>query len=200
MIQVIEKSWNGHCKYCSIHDLLRDVAIHEAKEDKFFTVLLKKEDYRQRAASVARRASLLYTSSTEYSIGSPSMRSLLCFGQTVLNYKGFRLLKVITIEGVDLANVEITCEVWLEGLIHLRYLGFRYCEELPYGLGSVSFNSLKNLETLDFKGTHLSKLNPSVWQIPTLRRGFSIRNTRAVKVGSPSKSANLTMGELSKDS
>ncbi|XP_078152827.1 putative disease resistance RPP13-like protein 3 [Carex rostrata] len=43
LIQVTKKSWNGYCKYCSMHDLLRDLAIRKAMDENFFTVFSKKK-------------------------------------------------------------------------------------------------------------------------------------------------------------
>jgi hypothetical protein len=158
-----------------MHDLLRDLAIHEARETNFFTVYSKAEDGGQLVAKPARRAALQFCSSATHDIQPKHTRSLLFFGQCIMNYQGFKLLRVLTIERVCMSEKETKYEGGLESLINLRYLGLRYCE-LPHGFFDFSFNSLKNLETLDLKGTKTSEdveTNYSLWQMPTLRHVIS---------------------------
>ncbi|KAJ4757512.1 Disease resistance protein RPP13 [Rhynchospora pubera] len=44
LVQVIKKSWDGKCKTCRVHDLVREMAIQEAREENFFTVFTKEDD------------------------------------------------------------------------------------------------------------------------------------------------------------
>ncbi|KAJ1698749.1 hypothetical protein LUZ63_007261 [Rhynchospora breviuscula] len=168
LVEVIKKSWNGNCKLCSMHDLIRDMAIHEASEENIFTVFSKAEDANQLVPEIVRRATLQYTT-PKFGIRSTNIRSLLFFGQCISDYSGFILLRALTIEHVDL-NGQIINKGWLKGLIHLRYLGVRYCKLSDDVFEHISFSSLKNLETLDFKETELlSESLLSLWEIPTLR-------------------------------
>ncbi|XP_078154112.1 putative disease resistance RPP13-like protein 3 isoform X2 [Carex rostrata] len=181
LIQVTEKSWNGYCKYCSIHDLLRDLAIHKAKEDNFFTIFSKEyEDVNQLATRKPHRAALQFCTLTKDGVYSENTRSLLCFfseisstndsGFRLLNYSGFRLLRVLTMEHVD--TREFTGSDWLKGLMHLRYLGLRYCYIQPKIFKKISLN---NLETVDLKYSHIfdDKEEATDWSsdvvIPNLR-------------------------------
>ncbi|XP_078158110.1 putative disease resistance RPP13-like protein 3 [Carex rostrata] len=159
LIQVTKKSWNGYCKYCNMHDLLRDLAITKAKEGNFFTVFSKEgEDVNQLPAIKPRRAALQFSTLTQNGVYSVNTRSLLCFGFgrysskdcgfSKLNYSGFSLLRVLTLQSVDMTK--FTQRQWPKGLVHLRYLGLRDCQ-IPEDLfKKFSFN---NLETIDLKGS-----------------------------------------------
>ncbi|KAF3325379.1 disease resistance protein RPP13-like protein [Carex littledalei] len=151
LIQVTQKSWNGYCKYCRMHDLLRDLAIQKAKEKNFFTVFSKTEkDVNNLAASEPHRVALQSFTHIKDGIFSENTRSLLCFGNKYapddgfikLNYSGFRLLRVLNFEGVNLTEFR----QWPKHLIHLRYLGLRYCRIPPDMFKNFSFC---NLETID---------------------------------------------------
>ncbi|XP_078150602.1 disease resistance protein RPP13-like [Carex rostrata] len=169
LIQVTKKSWNGYCKYCSMHDLLRDLAIHKAKEENFFTVFSKaEENVNQLAARKPRRAALQFCTLTEDGVYSENTCSLLCFGEEVrgvrnnngfrlfpvskvcgfskLNYSCFSLLRVLTLQNVDMTK--FTPRQWPKGLIHLTYLGLRECRIPQDIFKKFTFN---NLETIDFE-------------------------------------------------
>ncbi|KAJ1704211.1 hypothetical protein LUZ63_003990 [Rhynchospora breviuscula] len=69
LVQVIEKSWDGKCKKCGVHDLVRDMAIHEAREENFFTVFTKEDDEIQFSAQKVRRASAMLQCSPPTNFG-----------------------------------------------------------------------------------------------------------------------------------
>ncbi|XP_078158116.1 putative disease resistance RPP13-like protein 3 [Carex rostrata] len=158
LIQVTKKSWNGYCKYCTMHDLLRDLAITKAKEENFFTVFSKEgEDVNQLPAIKPRRAALQFSTLTQNGVYSKNTRSLLCFGFGLssndcgfrkLNYSGFSLLRVLTLQSVVMTK--FTQRQWLKGLVHLRYLGLRDCWIRRDLFKKFSFY---NLETIDLKGS-----------------------------------------------
>ncbi|KAJ1704206.1 hypothetical protein LUZ63_003985 [Rhynchospora breviuscula] len=186
LVQVIKKSWDLKCKTCRVHDLVRDMAIQEAREENFFTVFTKEDDEIQFSAEKVRRAMLQCSPPTNFDIHSINARSLLLFRpyEYKLNNRGFRLLKVLSIERVNFRDKKMIHKSWLEGLIHLRYLGFRSCR-LSSEFLRISFSNLKNLETVDFKGTSFKlpdriceKLHyswqgnyyfHSLWKVPSLR-------------------------------
>ncbi|XP_078170165.1 putative disease resistance RPP13-like protein 3 [Carex rostrata] len=177
LVQVTEKSWTDNYKYCSMHILLRDLAIHQAKEENFFTIFSTAEDGKRLASIKPRRAAVQFCTPMEHGAYSENTRSLVYFGFApnssnyngfrVLNYTGFRLLRVLTIEGVKMKKFSS------RDLIHLRYLGIRYCTIGPKIFGK---NSFYNLETIDFKGTHLDHSKETTHRfdaiIPTLRHVY----------------------------
>ncbi|XP_078159291.1 putative disease resistance RPP8-like protein 2 [Carex rostrata] len=163
LIQVTKKSWNGYCKYCNMHDLLRDLAITKAKEENFFTVFSKEgEDVNQLPAIKPRRVALQFSTLTHDGVYSKNTRSLLCFGFgqssledcgfSKLNYSGFSLLRVLTLQSVDMT--EFTQRQWPKSVVHLRYLGLRDCQ-IPNDLFKKF--SFYNLETIDLKGSNPKK-------------------------------------------
>ncbi|XP_078159340.1 disease resistance protein RPP13-like [Carex rostrata] len=176
LIQVTKKSWNGYCKYCSVHDLLRDLAIRKAKDEKFFTVFSKEEDVNNLAASKPCRAALQFCTPKENDIYSENTHSLLCFGRIsshdsgfgLLNYIGFGLLRVLTMESIDMTT--FTRRQWSKGLIHLRYLGLRECK-IPHDIFKQF--SFPNLETIDLNESEVDSdektLDLCDVVIPTLR-------------------------------
>ncbi|XP_078159336.1 putative disease resistance RPP13-like protein 3 isoform X2 [Carex rostrata] len=182
LIQVTKKSWNGYCKYCSIHDLLRDLAICKAKDENFLTVFSKEDDVNNLAASESCRAALQFCTPTEDGIYSENTNSLLCFGFGqfssdnsgfgLLNYSGSGLLQVLTLERVDMTT--FTRRHWSKGLIHLRYLGLRDCF-VPHDIFKQF--SFPNLETIDLYGSEVDneeeRLNLCDVVIPTLRHVYA---------------------------
>ncbi|XP_078158847.1 disease resistance protein RPP13-like [Carex rostrata] len=186
LIQVTKKSWNGYCKYCNMHDLLRDLAITKAKEENFFTVFSKEgEDVNQLSAIKPRRAALQFSTLTQDGVYSENTRSLLCFGFgrysskdcgfSKLNYSGFSVLRVLTLQSVDMR--QFTQRQWPKGLVHLRYLGLRNCQ-IPNDLFKKF--SFYNLETIDLKGSISERFIVLDVLIPTLKHvygnwGFDFR-------------------------
>ncbi|XP_078166174.1 putative disease resistance protein At1g59780 [Carex rostrata] len=182
LIEVTEKSWNNCCKYYSMHVLLRDLAICKAKEENFFTIFSKEEeDINQLVAINPHRAALQFCTLTEDGVYSENTRSLFCFGLgknssddcgfSKLNFSGFRLLRVLTLEHV---NMEEFAQIqWPKDLIHLRYLGLRCCYIPQEIINKISFY---NLETIDFKGSALVSSNETTdlcnVVIPTLRHVY----------------------------
>ncbi|XP_078153852.1 disease resistance protein RPP13-like [Carex rostrata] len=183
LIQVTKNFWNGYCKYCTIHDLLRDLAIQKAKEENFFTVFSKAEaDINQLATIKPHRVALQFCTLTKDGVSSENTSSLLCFGFGklskndcgfgLLNYSAFRLLRVLSLERVDMTN--FAQRLWLKGLKHLKYLGFRNCHIREDIFQNVS---LYNLETIDLEGSSVDSQHIDLGDvvIPTLRHLYGSR-------------------------
>ncbi|XP_078154269.1 disease resistance protein RPP13-like [Carex rostrata] len=160
MVEVSSRYTDGSIKYCRVHNLLRDLAEHEAEEDNFITVFSKGQGLHQPTST--RRNSLQFCSSELMKDIHPKTRSFLFFGELLPNFSEFRLLKVIHIESVQ-ESIELR---GLNRLINLKYLGFRNCKYLH--VESRSFGRLLNLETLDLQGTPMEP-HSSLWKIGTLR-------------------------------
>ncbi|XP_058114635.1 probable disease resistance RPP8-like protein 4 [Magnolia sinica] len=144
MIQLAKRNSSGGIKSCRIHDLLRDLSISEAKEDKFLQVHREKGD--ALSAFTARRLAIYdnaLSECTNLKSYNPRLRSLLTYTKVdeKFPYTGFKLLRVL-----DLHNVRIKkLPSGIGALIHLRYLGFTntLLKRLPSSIGN-----LHNLQTL----------------------------------------------------
>jgi hypothetical protein len=170
-----------------MHDLLRDLAITKAEEKNFLTVFSKQDgDVNQLAEKNPFRAALQFCTPTQDGVYSKNTLSLICFGfgkfgqfisykfdYRKLNYSGFRLLRVLTLERVDM--VKYTQPQWLQGLADLRYLGLRGCRYLPDIFEKFS----NNLETIDLKGSIIAYGGKGTRDlcdvvIPTLRHVYGV--------------------------
>ncbi|XP_078165492.1 putative disease resistance RPP13-like protein 3 [Carex rostrata] len=178
MIQVSSRHVNGSIKCFQVHDLLRDLAMHKAREENFVMVFSEESDSKKPNKEIRRasfhslkygddnfhlRNNLLYL---EYA------RSLLLFGEygwspIPANFRKFRLLKVLVLEGVE--NHDVDLVRGLEKLVHLKYLGLRGCH-IP--ISKCSFHCMKALETLDMREILIygdGEVPDGIWSIDTLR-------------------------------
>ncbi|KAJ4788031.1 Nbs-lrr resistance protein [Rhynchospora pubera] len=184
LVQVSSRHANGSLKDCRLHDLLRDLAIHEGMKENFVLVFPKPHDNVSHLDRVTRRASLQSNCAEFIEYVSPTTRSLFWFGQgkDIPMYSEFKLLRILII--VNVSEIELR---GLDRLIHLKYLGIRYCSRLKFS-NDCSLGRLKNLETLDLRETFLSNDIPiGLWTIGTLRHAKC--GTRLVR--GPSASADL---------
>jgi hypothetical protein len=176
MVQVSSRSTNGSIKYIQVHDLLRDLAIHEAEQENFVKIFsqasaldLKKPNGRIRRASIQDRDQI-NTQFMKY-LGA-STRSLLLFmsekREVRLQCSNFRLLKVLELVGVhSFSNVEYILKL-SHDLIHLKYLGIRNSK---IKVSSLPFHRMRNLETLNVEYNNSGESNnvDALWRIATLR-------------------------------
>ncbi|KAJ4782122.1 Disease resistance protein RPP8 [Rhynchospora pubera] len=191
MVQEAVRSPNGLIKYFKVHDLIRELAIKLSREKKFHTVFPKAKGVHQ--SDSAYRRVLLESCGTQFwkseNVGKMSQktRSLIWFGQennlfnlwpsppclhkkenNLPKFAEFRLLTVLEIVNVKMSKC--TELKGLDRLIHLKYLGFKDCENIEIDCRCFS-GRMKNLETLDLRSIHLKDFMPptDIWTIDTLR-------------------------------
>lgn len=186
MVQVVKRRSDGSVKILRVHDLIRDLCILEAKEDRFLDVHSTED---QTASSASRRVALFhYSTEVLESLNSSCwhLRTLLGFNVYAsdhlvkLRLHGLKLLRVIDLDGAPIR--ELPKEI--KSVIHLRYLGLRNTglSEIP-----ATIADLCCLETLDVRNTLVHSLPDAFWKIRTLRhacfssRGASLRNICAAK-------------------
>ena len=183
MIQVAEKRYNGKIKTCRIHDLLRDLAMSEAKECKFLEILDSTNIDTSMTTRAARRISV-HSSLEEYlklRHPNPHFRSMLSFSrvqeflwrdQWKLLFMSLKLLRVLDLER---AQIQVLPNEIRE-LVHLRYLGLKGTglQRLP-----SSINYFSNLQTLDIRGSKVSRFSVQLWEMPGLRHLY-LENTSIV--------------------
>ncbi|XP_043707670.1 putative disease resistance protein At1g50180 isoform X2 [Telopea speciosissima] len=168
MVQSSRRSSVG-IKTCRIHDMLRNLSISEAMEDKFLDIR-QIIDFESpvRAHRLIVYGDLRKYISLNHNCPTRYLRSIFCHN-TQLYYEnfsrrhwrflcgGFRLLRVL-----DLPQLEITeLPHEIGEMIHLRFLGLRgnYLTSLP-----TTICNLINLQTLDIKPTYA--LAPCMQDIP----------------------------------
>ncbi|KAF8410910.1 hypothetical protein HHK36_003447 [Tetracentron sinense] len=171
MIQVAEKRFDGGIKTCRIHDLLRDLAISEGKECKFFDIA---ENMYGGTSTARTRRLTVHSNLSKYvsmSHSNPHLHSLLRISHTEESLRRdqwkflCQSLKLLRVLDLECAIVRILPKEIGE-LIHLRYLGLRRTglQRLPSSIGN-----LRNLQTLDMRSTKISRVPSEVWKMQQLR-------------------------------
>ncbi|KAK4433080.1 putative late blight resistance proteinR1B-16 [Sesamum alatum] len=177
LVLVTKRKTNGKIKSCSIHDLVRDLCIRIAHEEKFLHRyigdILPTSIRHQRRINFAR----CDLRSLEYMYGSTT-RTIICFhcrnsGSSQLSlFRNFRLLRVLDV--VNSVGLKLLPEV-LE-LFHLRYLAVNHRMKFPNAI-----SNLQNLQTLIIHpGKAFKSYEPfrihlplKIWRIPQLRHMVS---------------------------
>ena len=175
LVLVTKKKSDGRIKSCSLHDLMRDLCIKKAHEEKFLMNLSSRNvtnfisvegKNNQRRVSVTPSSlphfSKIYCLST--------MHTILCFHRiSVANtLERFRLLRVLDARDVYVSSLPDE----LFDLFHLVYLAIYYLG----GLASA-ISKLRSLQTLHLRAknewklfrSHCVCLPPEIWMMPQLR-------------------------------
>ncbi|XP_072988862.1 probable disease resistance RPP8-like protein 2 [Typha latifolia] len=182
MVQVAQRSSSlSGVKACRVHDLLRDLALSEAKEDGFLAV---HQNGTNDEPFEARRAALHNNEIVDLRrLTTPNLRSILSFGSSnPQGVEGFKLLKVMELNGARHLR-HLPEEI--KYMVHLRYLGLRHSRlrQLPSSIGR-----LRSLQTLDVRDTKISCVPDPVWGIKVLRH---VHISRKKLVFGPPPSADL---------
>jgi hypothetical protein len=181
MVQVSSRDIDGSIRYLRVHDILRDLAIQKAKENKFLVVCSNQADWELPHCREARRVAVHYSNFNEsmQQYANPNLRSLLIFTDSKLDCSMFRLLRVLA----DMDN-----EVELQSFPrspHLRYLQLHPPRELNEQDFEKWISTMKSLETLGLGDAFLGDLINWLWKIETLR------HVRLGGIEGPPASANL---------
>ncbi|KAL8557601.1 hypothetical protein ACS0TY_004886 [Phlomoides rotata] len=167
LVLITSRKSNGKNKRCSLHDLVRDMCIRKAQEEKF---LLTDKYVLPNGRKDERRISIGRHSRFD-SICSPTIHTIICFANYSLNCSSlfvvvsFRLLRVL-----DFMYYYGYLPPQVFELFHLRYLALSFTEKIP-----AAISNLENLQTLIiFRGnryTHftLSHLPLEIWRLPHSR-------------------------------
>ncbi|KAJ1688972.1 hypothetical protein LUZ63_013127 [Rhynchospora breviuscula] len=184
MVQVSSRHVDGSIKYCRVHDILRDFAMHQAGKENFVTVFTANPQDTNHRDRATRRASLQSCDHQFMEYVGPKTRSLFLFDlkSDLYDFSEFRLLRVLVIvsSGHGRGLIELR---GVDRLIHLKYLEVRnYLTDSS----ECSFGRLKNLETLNFQRSQwistfycernqrwISNLQTDLWTITALRHVIS---------------------------
>ncbi|KAL8544364.1 hypothetical protein ACS0TY_004777 [Phlomoides rotata] len=164
-VLITSRKSNGKIKSCSLHDLVRDMCIRKAQEEKF---LLTDKYVLPNGRKDERRISVGHSRFDE--IRSPTIHTILCFANSLdcsslAVVVSFRLLRVL-----DVMHYGDCLPPQVFELFHLRYLALSFRDKIP-----AAISNLENLQTLIiFRGNRytpftLSHLPLEIWRLPHLR-------------------------------
>ncbi|KAL5997133.1 hypothetical protein ACLOJK_008061 [Asimina triloba] len=161
LIQVAETSSSGLIKSCCTHDLLRDLCVLKAKEEKFLEV--HQWSSASPSACEGRRLALHGMDARTFTcFKSPTLhhlQSIFLFNenqkdelgrrQQRLLFKNFKMLRVLDLDQVLIREVPDE----IGKLVHLRYL---HCSNTSIESLPQSMANLGNLQTLDVVRKHVN--------------------------------------------
>ncbi|KAL8557562.1 hypothetical protein ACS0TY_004853 [Phlomoides rotata] len=135
LVLITSRKSNGKIKRCSLHDLVRDMCIRKAQEEKF---LVTDKYVLPNGRKDERRISIGHSSLNE--IRSPTIHTILCFAyfldcSSIVN---FRLLRVL-----EVMHYSDCLPPQVFELFHLRYLALPFVHKIP-----AAISNLENLQTL----------------------------------------------------
>ncbi|KAK5795499.1 probable disease resistance RPP8-like protein 4 [Gossypium arboreum] len=172
LVQVSRRDYTGtNVETCRLHDLLRDLCLKKAREEKFLEIIQQPLHEREvtLAEPMLRRISIQPSRRRALLKGEhPKLRSLL-FSELVelciSKYKSFKFLRVLTLaRSYKYKEWHVSAEIG--NLLHLRYLKLYYSREiiLPRSIGR-----LKDLYTLYIKSGDEIVLPDGVFKLESLR-------------------------------
>ncbi|RVW81175.1 putative disease resistance protein [Vitis vinifera] len=188
LIQVAERRVDGGVESCRMHDLLRDLAVLEAKDAKFFEV---HENIDFTFPISVRRLVIhqnLMKKNISQCLHNSQLRSLVSFSETI-GKKSWRYLqehiKLLTVLELGKTNM---LPRDIGEFIHLKFLCIN-------GHGRVTLPSsicrLVNLQSLDL-GDHYGSIPYSIWKLQQLRH----LNCWNCKISGQSKTSKCVNGYL----
>ena len=172
LIQVSDRRQNGIVKSCRMHDLLRELAVKQAKDANFFEV----HENMDSTFPISIRRLVIHQNIINHDISqclhksSSQLRTLISFSGTIGKKSWGSLqehIKLLTV--LNLSNKEVDVHVLprdIGQLIHLKFLcikGYGSHVKLP-----SSINRLVNLQSLDL-GANDCNIPHSIWKLKKLR-------------------------------
>uniref|UniRef100_A0A0E0LXG4 Uncharacterized protein n=1 Tax=Oryza punctata TaxID=4537 RepID=A0A0E0LXG4_ORYPU len=172
MIQQSRTVATGKTGFCQVHDLMREISIAKSEEENLVLVL----DERSTSSSKDKVRHLVIRQSwsrerenndMQNIVDVSNIRSLTVFGKwrSFFLCKKMRMLRVLDLE--DAEGLQDPDLVPIGKLRHLKYLSLRGSETI-LNLPS-SFGDLLNLETLDIRGTLVTKLPATIGRLQNLK-------------------------------
>ncbi|KAL2553192.1 Disease resistance protein (CC-NBS-LRR class) family [Forsythia ovata] len=143
LIIVQDRTYSGELKTCSIHDLIRDLVVRKAQEEKFLHVMNQKVEISPEIIKNHRRLSI--HGKIQFDVGDmydSTVRSLLHLAGSILSIDiCFQLLRVLDARNITFNKFPIE----IVQLVYLRYIALIYNgkRKIP-----ASISKLCNLQTL----------------------------------------------------
>ncbi|KAH6812635.1 hypothetical protein C2S51_021653 [Perilla frutescens var. frutescens] len=173
LVFVTKRKSSGKIKSCSVHDLVQDLIIRKAEEEKFLLYAdqktLPKSIQNQRRLSLARvRGDYL---ARNYDSTIRSMRCFECHGIGARSLGNHKLLRVLVAAHTTFGNPTLF-SIKVSQLSHLKHLDLHHTNHL-----TESISKLQNLETLIVRAWKIdrgyplfvTRLPSGIWKMPQLR-------------------------------
>ncbi|KAF8699433.1 hypothetical protein HU200_034704 [Digitaria exilis] len=169
MLIIVQNDEQGRVSTCAMHDIVRDLALAIAKEERFGTA----NDYRAMILmdrdNVRRLSSYEWKDDTSLKVKLPRLRTLVSLGTissspdmlpSILSESSY--LTVLELQDSEITEVPTS----IGTLFNLRYIGLRRTKvrSLP-----DSVEKLLNLQTLDIKQTKIERLPRGISKVKKLR-------------------------------
>ncbi|KAL2553114.1 Disease resistance protein (CC-NBS-LRR class) family [Forsythia ovata] len=170
LIMVRDRSYSGELKTCSIHDLIRDLIVRKAQEEKFLHVMNQKVEISPEIMENQRHLSI--HGEIRFDVGDmydSTVRSLLYLADSLLSINiCFPLLRVLDARNITFKKFPIE----IVQLVNLRYIALIYTgkRKIP-----ASISKLCNLQTLIvfrrlwFRKDRILYLPSEILKMPQLR-------------------------------
>ncbi|KAA8529807.1 hypothetical protein F0562_034336 [Nyssa sinensis] len=177
---VLVEKWtsNGRIKACRIHDMLRDLCLKEAAEEKFFEEIKGAvQNYSSSSTPIPNNHSrriCIHSHLLNYISSKPShphVRSFLCFASdetdmplqlTSFIPRAFQLLRVLDIRSITFSRFPSE----IKHMIHLRYIAF--CGN--FNILPAAIYYLWNIQTLIVETTSRTlEIQADIWKLLRLR-------------------------------
>lgn len=168
MLEVVDYDELGRVSTCKMHDIMRDLALCVAKEEKFGSA----NDYGEliQVDQKVRRLSLCgWNVKAAAKFKFPCLRTLVAQG--IISFSPDMVSSIMSqsnyLTVLELQDSEITeVPAFIGNLFNLRYIGLRRTKvkSLP-----ESIEKLLNLHTLDIKQTQIEKLPRGIVKVKKLR-------------------------------
>ncbi len=173
MIQQSRTVTTGKTGFCQVHDLMREISIAKSEEENLVLVLdehsisSSKDKVRHLVISQSWSREQKKNNDMQNIVDVSHIRSLTVFGEwkSFFLSKKMRMLRVLDLEDTD--GLEDHDIVPIGKLHHLKYLSLRGSATI-LNLPS-SFGNLLNLETLDIRGTWVTKLPATIGRLQNLK-------------------------------
>ncbi|XP_058112936.1 disease resistance protein RPP8-like [Magnolia sinica] len=174
MIQVMKRNSNGTARKCHIHDLLRDLSIANAKEERFLDVYGKTaptSSTKPRRLAITASGGLQKILQAYFGQKKNRLRSLLRYNDEREEFEtpvlkslfgAFKFLRVMDLRYVKLTSLPDE----IGSLIQLRYLCLvgPQLKNLP-----STITRLSNLQTFNLWSTNIKMLPVDIWKMEQLR-------------------------------
>lgn len=180
LVLVSKKKCNGKIKSCSIHDLMRELCIRKAEQEKFFVHVMDRGDLK-RSTKNQRRVCVNNQSDQSWSadiFSGLTIRTMITFEQSVnrleeylRNSRFLRVLQLVFAWNNRFAYDQLPLPDQVLRSFHLRYLALDYDVEIP----SSGLSNLEDLQNLiihprwKFYRPWRVRLPLEIWRMSQLR-------------------------------